>query len=187
MNACVFPSSHRVSSLLPRMVGVLVDLGFRHSILPNLPLAFVVHAEPPIAVADDLVEVELARLGEAGHQLGLSQWQGIAAVCLPQVVDLAVEVDDLLHLGRLGRLPGLLRAQRRRGARHDEHARAHLKDVRVPELALLGRQRLVDLGRHHVLDADEFGVGPGAIIEDALAYIWRWVSGRTRQNRRFQS
>lgn len=158
------------------MIGILMNLGHGHGILPNLALVLVVDAEPAIPIPDNLVEVELPVLGEAGHEFRLTQWQGVATVRLPQVVDLAVEVDDLLHLGRLGHLPGLLRAERRRRARHDEHARAHLEGVRVPELALLSWQRLVDLGRHHVLDTDEFGVWSRAIIEDALAHILSQVS-----------
>ena len=44
--------------------------------------------------------------------------------------------------------------------------------MRVPELALLGVEGSVEGSGDHVFDADETGVGGGAIVDEALADVW---------------
>lgn len=82
---------------------------------------------------------------------------------------------DLLHLGRLGRLPGLLQSGAR-GSRHDEHAGLDLEDMRVPELSLRRREGFIQLGCYHVFDAYELGVWAGPVVQDALPYVCRLVN-----------
>lgn len=43
--------------------------------------------------------------------------------------------------------------------------------MRVPELALLGIQSLVELGGDHVLDAEDAGAGIRTIVEDTLSEV----------------
>lgn len=145
--------------------------------LPQLLLPLPVAAEAGVAVGHGLVEVELAVGGEAGHEAGGAERQGVAAVRLPQVVDLAVQPDHVAHLARLGRLPRLPRARHRaaaaaRGPRHDQHPRLHLVHVRVPQLPLRGGQRFIECGRDHVLDPDEPRGRARAVVQDALADVW---------------
>lgn len=56
-------------------------------------------------------------------------------------------------------------------ARHDEHAALDLEDMAVPALALFRLECGVQVGRDHVFDADEAGVGERRVVEDALAHV----------------
>ena len=58
-----------------------------------------------------------------------------------------------------------------RGARHDQHAALDLKDVGVPSSALFGLEGGVEVGRDHIFDTDEAGIGEGRVVEDALADV----------------
>ena len=86
------------------------------------------------------------------------------------MIDLPIELNHLLHLGRLGLLPQSLGDERRRLG-HDQHARLDLEDVAVPQAALVLGQGLVEVGLDHVLDADQTGAGRGAVVQQALADV----------------
>lgn len=142
-------------------------------ILPNLLLPLPVRSSKPrVPLPNHLLKVRhLLSIRKARHELRLAQRDFVALVHLPEVVDLAVQLDHVLHLGGLGLLPrGLGHEGGRLG--HDEHARLDLEDVAVPELALLGVERGVQFWRDHVLDADEPGAWVGAVVEYALTDIW---------------
>jgi hypothetical protein len=78
-------------------------------------------------------------------------------------------MNNLLHLLVLGHFPDSIRYTSR--SRHDEHSALDFEDVGVPELALLRIQFVVDLGRYHVLNANQAGVGTWAVVENALADV----------------
>ncbi|KAL1966859.1 hypothetical protein VTN77DRAFT_3824 [Rasamsonia byssochlamydoides] len=124
------------------------------NILPRLRLLLMVDPIPCITLRQQ--RLALSRMGrllrdQTAHQLGLVQGHLVAAIDLSEVVRLAVEADDVPHRGRLGGRPDCPRRAQRRG--HDQHAALDLVDVRVPQLALLLGQGVVDLRRDHVLDA----------------------------------
>lgn len=108
-----------------------------------------------VTLLDELLEVDLPRRRETRHKLRLPERDGVALVHLPQMVHLTVQVDNLLHLGVLSGLGH---------ARQDQHARLHLKNVAVPQLALVARQGGVQLRGDHVFNADEPGAFFGAIV-----------------------
>lgn len=150
----------------------------RHrNVLPRLRLLLMVDSKPSIAIRQQLPPppgtdpVRHVLRDHAGHQLRLAQGQLVAAIDLPEVVRLAVQADEVLHLGRLGGRPDGLRRARRR--RHDQHAAHDLVVVRVPQLALLLRQVVVEPRRDHVLDTDQPGAGVCGIVDEALSYVYQ--------------
>lgn len=160
-------SSHH---LLPSCIGIGMDLRLL-DVRAEFLLPFPVRTESRISLAYDFLELwHLLAVGKGRHQLGLAQWNLMALVHLPQVVYLAVQLDDILHLRSLGFLPCSLRHQSRR-LRHDEHARLDFKNVAVPQLALVRIERLIQLWCNHVLDANEASAWVRTVIEDTLTDI----------------
>ena len=64
----------------------------------RLPFPPIVCPEPLISLANVFLEIQLAVRGEARHQLRFPQGYLMALVRLPQMVDFAVKVDNLVHL-----------------------------------------------------------------------------------------
>lgn len=92
--------------LFPCSIGIGMNVRLLDA-LSNLFLPFPVGAKPGISLADNSVKVgHLFALREACHQLGLSERDLMALVYLPQVVDLAVEFNDIPHLGGFCLFPG---------------------------------------------------------------------------------
>ena len=56
--------------------------------------------------------------------------------------------------------------------RQHQHAGLDLELVRVPQLLLFGIELLVHVLGHHVLDADEPGVGRVGVVDQALAQVF---------------
>ena len=125
-------------------------------VLSDLTLVTVIFTKPSVSVSNLLVEVKLIIVGIAGHELRLAQRKLVALVCLPQVEDLAVKCDNLLHLFVLCDFPDSCGDTGRTG--HEQHARLYFEDVRVPVFALFRLQGLVEAGADHVLDADETSI-----------------------------
>ena len=122
---------------------------------------------------------KLLRFRETGHELWLAKWQFIAPVNLPEVIDLAVELNDLFHFSGLGLVPSCLGNQSRRLG-HYEHAGFDFEDVRVPEFALLCIEGLVERGGNHVLDAEDAGPWVGTVVQNALSDVLIVKEGRVR-------
>lgn len=107
-------------SPLPGLIGIWVNIR-RLDLLPQVLLPLPIRPKSSIPVSDVLLKIELPFSREARHQLRFAQRQLIASVCLPQMVDLAIQVNDLLHLLRFCSLPHLLQP-RRCGTGHDQHS-----------------------------------------------------------------
>lgn len=133
----------------------MVDRGLL-DVLSNLTLVTVVLSKSSIPVSNLLVKIELVIVGIAGHQLRFAERKLVALVRLPEVIDLAVQSDDLFHLLVLGNFPNGFRNTSR--TRHEEHARLDFKDVRVPKLALFVVQGFVEASTDHVLDTNETSI-----------------------------
>lgn len=94
----------------------------------------------------------------------------MSCIDFPKVPCLAIEIDDLLHSFKLGVLPFLIAHSL--WLRQDEHTRLDLELMRMPQLLLIWRKRLVYCSWHHVLYTNEFCVFLVRIVDEALTKIF---------------
>lgn len=88
----------------------------------------------------------------------------------PKIPHLPIQLNNLLHLRILRDPPHSLRHRRRR--RHHQHPALDLKHMRVPHLALLGIQLLVQPRRHHIFDPDQPRVRVRRVVQQALSHFF---------------
>ena len=139
------------------------------NILPLPLLLLITDPKPLIPIPYDIFKRQLALLRIAHHQLRLPQRQLIPLVHLPEMVRLAIQANDILHLFRFGDFP---RGAGDVGVRHDKHPALDFEDVTVPELTLFCVESGVKLGGDHIFDADEAGVFGGGVVDEALADVY---------------
>jgi hypothetical protein len=121
-------------------------------ILPNLLFPLRIRFKPLVPIFHPLLKIwHLVRTRVTRHQLWLSQRQFVAAICLPQVVDFTVEMDDFFHFPVLCEFPGGFWDGGWLG--HDQHPGLYFKDVGVPEFLFFRVKSVVELGSDHVLCA----------------------------------
>ena len=89
---------------------------------------------------------------------------------LPEMIHLPIQLYYGFHLLLLCGLPRCFRYSRGRG--QEEHTALHLIDMRMPELALLGIEFLVQVWLDQVLDSDQSSVGLVAVVDNALPDIF---------------
>lgn len=158
-----------ISKYLPSTNIETAQLTLMHLRHPNifpLPLLLLrTHPKLLIPLLPHLLQrlSTLPLLYQTPHQLRLPQRNLIPAINLPEMIRLPVQTDNILHLLGLSLLPHP-RWQTVR-TRHTEHTGLDLEDVGVPEFALGGVEGLVEFGRDHILDADEFGGGFGGVVD----------------------
>lgn len=104
----------------------------------------------------------------------------MSSVGLPKVPSFAVEADDILHGFGFVHLPCLCIVFLR--LRQDEHARFHLKLVRMPQLLLFWRERFVHVLWDHVLDTNQACILLMTVVYETLTKIFPHV--RAVVNRR---
>lgn len=110
---------------------------------------------------DDLF-IYLAISGESHHELRQAKRERVTLVNLPEMVDFTISLAHLLHVLALN------------GAwdsRHEQQPTLHLVEVGVPQPLLLVRQCQEEVLRYDVLEADQLGVGVGAIVDQALPHL----------------
>jgi hypothetical protein len=137
------------TALRPCRIRIGVNLR-RLDVLSDLLLALMVRPKALIPILHRLLEIRhLVSSRVACHELWRAKRQLVSPVGLPEMVDLAIQVDDFLHFLVFGYLPYRLGNSRR--LRHDEHARLDFEDMRVPQLLFFRVKGFVEFGGNHVL------------------------------------
>lgn len=96
------------------------------------------------------------------HKLRRPNWQSIAAIDLPKMEGLPISLAYLLHIPPLHG-PG--------NPREEQNPTLDLVLVRMPKRLLVVRESHEEVLGDEVLDADELGLGLGAVVDEALPHL----------------